>query len=259
MKKLLLFVIATTIATSLSAQFYVGLNAGYGIGASQRVNGVETTSNSDINIYGSYGEGLNMGLKLGYMFNENLGFELGSSYLMGFAQTKIESDKISEEAKSSGLRLSPQFVMKLESGLYTRFGMIIPVLGTTVITKVDDHFQTGATSYAKKETTVETKGSFSYGFIGAVGYAYSLSDNMDLFAEIEYIGLSIKSGTAELTQFDLDGIDQLDNLKTNQKEFEFVDEIKDTDNTNNDQATKELKQKAPFSSLGVNIGIIMKF
>ena len=261
MKKVLLLSLTVFIATSLSAQFYAGFGVGYGMGASKRVNGREYTDNSRVNIYGSYGEGFNANLKLGFMFSENIGFELGTSYLIGSSQTKEKSEYILQEAKSSGLRLAPQLVIKLDNGLYSRFGMIVPVMGKTVITNTNDHYDpTGfGVVFVKQESTMEAKGSFSMGFIGAIGYAYALSDNMDLFAEVEYIGMSIKSGSAKLTQYDVDGKDQLEGMKTFYKEYEFVDEVTSDDNKNMDEAGKGLKQKAPFSSIGLNIGIVMKF
>jgi hypothetical protein len=190
------------------------------------------------------------------MINDNLGVELGASYLMGFSQVKFKSETVNEEAKSSGLRMAPQLVYKLDNGLYSRFGMIVPVMGTTVITEKDTDFKgTGLT----KESTVETKGSFSYGFIGAIGYSYELAENLNLFAELEYIGLSIKSGSAEVTQYDVAGVSQLDGMVTAQKEVEFVDEIDYSATFNPDVPTQQLKQKAPFSSFGINVGIVMSF
>ena len=263
MKKNLFLILAIAFATTMSAQFYAGLGLGYGFGASKRANGVEysgTNNSVETNIYGSYGQGLNIAPKLGFMFNENIGFELGASYLIGAKQTITKSQDRLEEASSSGLRLSPQLVLKLENGFYSRFGMIIPVMGQTIITDVDNKYDPTFTgSYMKKETTMETKGSFSMGFIGAIGYNYALSDNMNLFGELEYIGLSIKSGTAEFTQYDVDGKDQLVNMDTAQKEYEFVDEVDNSTTYNKDNPTKVLKQKAPFSSFGINIGVTFSF
>ncbi|RLD64102.1 MAG: hypothetical protein DRI84_08995 [Bacteroidetes bacterium] len=273
MKRNLLLIIALFVATSMSAQFYAGLGVGYGMGASKRANGLEYSGTKTINIYGSYGQGFSPNLKLGFMFNDNMGFELGVSYLFGASQTKIkmEGDTVGQEAKSSGLRLAPQLVYKLDNGFYGRFGLIIPVLGTTVVTGHNNNFMGMG---IKQEYTVENKGAFSIGFIGAIGYGFALNDNMTLFGEIEYIGLSIKSGSKTFTQFDLDGVDQLENDKplnpmfgtTAFKETEYFDEVDDSvDNTTSnpkydtDKPTAELRQKAPFSSFGLNIGIIMTF
>jgi outer membrane protein W len=229
MKRNLLLIIALFVATSMSAQFYAGLGVGYALGASKRVNGTEVSGTVTTNIYGSYGQGFSPNLKLGFMFSDNMGIELGVSYLFGASQTKTKTEYILKEAKSDGLRLAPQLVYKLDNGFYGRFGMIIPVLGKTVITETDDKFNVspipGSPVYVKKETEMETKGSFSIGFIGAIGYGYSLNDNMTIFGEVEYIGLSIKSGSSTFTKYDVAGKDQLANMKTAQKEYEFVDEI----------------------------------
>ncbi len=266
MKKNLLLIIALFIATTMSAQFYAGLGLGYGLGASKRVNGTKVDGTTTTNIYGSYGQGFNTTLKLGYMFNDNMGVELGVSYLFGAAQTKDDHQDYLETAKSNGLRLMPQLVYKLDNGFYGRFGVIIPVMGKTVISTKDDKMLVGPATYVVMEREIETHGSFSIGFAGAIGYNFELSDNMNLFGEIEYIGLSIKSGSAKITKLEVDGKDQLANMKTAQKEFTFLDEVDNSsDNTllnpkfDMDKPTVSLRQKAPFSSFGLNVGITMTF
>jgi len=188
-----------------------------------------------------------------------MGIEMGVSYLFGASQTKYKTSSELEEAKSSGLRIAPQLVYKLDNGFYGRFGVIIPVAGKTIITSTDDSVMVGLNTYAKKEVTTETKGSFSIGFIGAIGYNFALNDNMNLFGEIEYVGLSIKSGSATVTQVDIGGESYLDKMKTFQKEYEFVDEIDSSVKFDPEKPTQMLKQKAPFSSIGLNIGITMTF
>ncbi len=263
MKKNLLLVVALFLATTMSAQFYAGLGVGYGMGASKRVNGTSVDGTKTTNIYGSYGQGFNTTLKAGYMFTDNMGVEMGVSYLFGATQTKDDHTNYLEEAKSNGLRIIPSLVYKLDNGFYGRFGMIIPVMGSTVITAVDDDFMGMG---LKKETEMETHGSFSIGFAGAIGYQFELTDNMNLFGEVEYIGMSIKSGSATFTQYDVDGKDQLGAMTTSQKEYTFLDEVDDSsDNTfgnpNYDpaKATVMMRQKAPFSSFGLNVGITMVF
>jgi len=266
MKRNLLLVIALFVATTMSAQFYAGLGLGYGMGASKRVNGTKTDGTVQTNIYGSYGQGFNTTLKLGFMFNDNMGLELGVSYLFGAEQTKGESENYLKTAKSNGLRLMPQLVYRLDNGFYGRFGVIIPVMGKTVITEKNDKLQVAPGVFMTMENEMETHGTFSIGFAGAIGYNFALNDNMNLFGEIEYIGLSIKSGSAEYTKYEVGGKDQLPNIDTGKKEFTFLDEVDNSsDNTfsnpkwDKDQATVMLKQKAPFSSFGLNIGITMAF
>lgn len=263
MKKLLLsFLIVAS--TSVSAQFYGGLSTGYALGAAKRANGVEyDASVTQKNIYGSYGQGMNFNLKLGYMFSEVVGFELGTSYLIGSSQTKHEAVANSlgapipvgkVEAKSSGIRLAPQLVLKSGKGLYSRVGLIIPVAGATIV-DYDLTVAPGMQMTAKEEY----HGTFSLGIIGAIGYTYALSEKLDLFAEVEYVGLSIKSGTAEFTEYAMNGTDVLPVMDYSDIHTEYVDELKVTDNQDPTESTKALRQEAPFSSIGLNIGVVMKF
>lgn len=263
MKKNLLMIIALFVATTLSAQFYAGLGLGYGLGASKRANGEEVDGTKTTNIYGSYGQGFDAALKLGFMFNNNMGIEVGISYLFGASQTLYKSATDLKEAKSHGLRLIPQLVYKLDNGFYGRFGIIIPALGKTLTTEKNDKY---LGMPVVMESEMESRGAFSVGFAGAIGYSFELNDNMNLFGEIEYIGLSIKNSSAEFTRFEVGGNDQLPNMATGVKEYTFLDEIDDsTDNTwtnpNHDpnKPTVALRQKAPFSSIGLNIGITMTF
>ena len=267
-KLLLLFLIAAS--TTVSAQFYGGLSTGYALGAAERANGLEINSiGTQSNIYGSYGQGFNFNLKLGYMFSDVVGFELGTSYLIGASQTKLDGKEVGKgfaEAKSSGLRLAPQLVLKSGTGLYSRVGLIVPVAGKTTVTfdSMPEEIPGTGGMMGTKSGTQEFRGSFSVGVIGAIGYSYALSDKVDLFAEVEYIGLSIKSGTAELTEFSLkmaDGkeVATLKDLPYSKIHTEFVDEVKMSDNQDPNKATKELRQEAPFSSIGLNIGVSFKF
>ncbi len=254
MKKNLFFIAALFVASSVSAQFYAGLSAGYALGADKQVLGVETTSTSDINLYGSFGNGMNINLKLGYNFTDNLGFELGANYLLGSTQTIEKDEDYLKEGKSSGLRLSPQLTFRLENGLYSRMGLVVPVMGSTIAT-VNDKSNTGV----ETKISVENKGSFSVGFIGSIGYSYKVSDNLSVFGELEYLSLTIKQGTSSITEYTMNGTDVLSTLKTIQKETEYVDEVKNTDNTNVDAPRKVLANRAPFSAIGLNIGVMMSF
>ncbi|MBN2668864.1 MAG: outer membrane beta-barrel protein [Bacteroidales bacterium] len=171
MRKSLFFVLAMVIATSMSAQFYAGFNVGYAMGAQKDNLGSSFNDNftKETALYGSFGQGVIINGKLGMMFNDNFGFELGLNYLMGSAQTMIETSNASQKAKSSGLRLAPQLVFKLESGLYSRAGLFIPVLGKTVMTTEDSDYYDDGTNIAMS-MEAESKGKFSLGFVGAVGY-----------------------------------------------------------------------------------------
>ncbi|MEN8250209.1 MAG: hypothetical protein ABFS32_14850 [Bacteroidota bacterium] len=253
MKRGLLLVAVIFISGSLSAQVYTGINIGYGMGATKDVIGLEVDGTTGTNVYGSLGAGINIGARLGYMFNENLGFELGASYLMGSKQTLYSDGTETYEAKSSNLRIAPALVTILDNGLYTRTGLIVPVMGSTIVTATD--------SSIDSELEMENKGSFSVGFIGALGYSKSLSDNMIFFAELEYIGLRIKQNTSTVTKATVGGQDMLDAIfpTVSDKEIVYVDEIDFASPTPDTEPTQEFAETSPFSSLGLNVGVIIKF
>ena len=268
MKKNLLLVVALFLATTMSAQLYVGGRLGYGIGAQKYVVGTKATDDSKENIWGSMGQGLPLGIKVGYFFNDNLGFELGINYWMGAEQTAADVSLSSGytnniTAKSSQLRLMPQLVYKTDMGVYGRFGMVIPVTGSTVVTSktVTPTLAGPMTIEAEKSY----KGSFAIGFASAMGYAYELNDNMQLFGEVEYIALTIKGKTSEITALSVNGADQLTAMTTIQKETNYVDELTKDSNTAsnpNVDASKPLdalRTSTVYSSLRFNVGVTYAF
>ncbi len=269
MKRNLLFVVAIFLATTMSAQLYVGARLGYGIGAQKYVVGTKATDDGQENIWGSMGQGLPIGLKVGYFFNDNLGFELGINYWIGAEQTAADVDMASSKynyqvtAQSSQLRIMPQLVYRTDMGVYGRFGMVIPVSGKTTVnsTEVTPTLAGLVTTEAEKEY----KGAFSMGFAGAMGYEYALSDNMHLFGELEYVALTIRGETSEVTAYSVNGADQLTAMTTIQKETNYVDKLDKDSNTSsnpNVDASKPLdalRISTVYSSLRFNVGITMAF
>jgi opacity protein-like surface antigen len=270
MKKLLLLLLVI-VSTSASAQFYAGINAGYALGTAKRANGKKLDGKGgEAIIYGSYGEGFSTNLKFGYMFSEFIGIEMGVSYIIGADQSKLETPTSLVNSSSTGIRLSPQLVLKTNKGLYSRVGIIVPVAGKTDMDFYDVKVNAGNLELSL-DAKQEFRGVFSVGVIGAIGYSYALNDKFDLFAEVEYIGLAIKSGTVEFMEYELSAPDgtvirRLEDLTEFERYIEFVDEIDPIDNPDSpaynpdpNKPNKALRQEAPFSSIGFNIGIVMKF
>jgi opacity protein-like surface antigen len=295
-----LLLLAALFTMSLSySQFYAGLSGGYSFGATQRVNGTEVSLNgstmSTSNIYGSYGEGFNGTLKLGYFFNEHLGAELNLGYLNGSDQTKadvklpvygMETDAI---AYSRVFRSTLSLVYKINNGLYGRFGAYIPLGGKTVVEANDRRVvevavavnpETGQPIMAPANVTtsyeMEIHGTPTIGFAGAIGYEYSLSDNLKLFGELEYLGLAIKTKDSEYTKYDQKVVIHLPpelggtiiNKETTLEDLgdgryiDYVDTIKvpgdnwvDGDDYDNTKKGVDFKQSAPYDSFGFNVGI----
>ncbi len=302
MKKLT-FIIITLLFTNLTfAQFYAGLSTGYSIGATPRVNGTEVKLNGSVlettNIYGSYGAGFNGTLKLGYFFNEHLGAELNLGYLNGAEQTKADvylanyGMETGAVAYSRMYRTTLSLVYRINNGLYGRFGALIPLGGKTVVEANDRrvvevpvgvHPETGvimAPANVATDYEMEIHGTPTLGFAAALGYDYTLGENLSLFAELEYLGLAIRSNDSEYVKYnqkvdihlppELGGTVITDETTLEDlgdgRYIDYVDSIKvpgdnwvDGDDYDNTKRGVDFKQSAPYDSFGFNIGIKYSF
>ncbi|MDH3323340.1 MAG: outer membrane beta-barrel protein [Flavobacteriaceae bacterium] len=302
MKKVLLLFVFAVISSNLSAQFYLGGNVGYSFGATPRVNGkeikVDNEALSSSNIYGSYGEGFSGAFKFGYYFNKHIGLELNVGYLDGAEQIKadvligiedfainnyiaIKTDAI---AYSRLFRSTLSMVYKTDLGFYGRFGFYIPIGGKTTVNTTDERIFLYPVS---PEQSIPIQVSTSYkqeihgeptiGYAGAIGYYYGFSNGWQLFAELEYLALAIKSKDAEYISYyqeikpyeigNLPGFPVITTLEDlgEGKHTKFVDTIRSTDNFpenpnfKKDEEVIEFKQSAPYDSFGINIGVVYKF
>jgi hypothetical protein len=273
-KILFLSVISFVAVSSLKAQGpYAGFGIGYGLPFPATVLGNNSSSNSAgnsfsiENVRGSYGSGLNFGVYVGDMISEQVGFELGINYLMGHKYmfenddaTPPGSDNISDEMFARSLRLTPSLRVGFGTGTirgYMRGGFAIGVMNT-----VTDNTTETATSPGATDVWVESfvyRGGISFGFSGALGMQIPISDNMSFFAEASdyFVNWSPKEG--ELTESTLNGSDQLGSMTTDQKQYEFVDEVNQSMNTSSSQPTQQLKFYFPMSSFGLNIGLHFAF
>jgi len=250
-----LFLVATTLllATGASAQLTLGFKAGLALPSHSADLGTTWDGTSTTTNYGTFGKGIPVSLEAAYFFNENIGVQLDATYLLGLSVTANENTVAGSVAKdyskTTQFRLSPQLVIKTEMGLYTRAGLVLPLLGKT--TRYSDNESNSAFLGAKTRVEVEAKGKFSLGFIGAVGYQFGLSDKLSIFGEIEYVGLSIKRKTTEVTVFEINDVDQLANytILTGNNALVDYDDVT-TPGDNKSQGTK-----SPYHSLGFNIGV----
>lgn len=259
-------------AGAVSAQgLYVGLQGGYGfgtpsdqVGTTEVVDGSGQTSTA---IYGSYGGGTNAGLNVGYMFSEHIGAELGLSYFLGSSVTSrdvtVPTGSATLSASSNQMRLAPSIVLTTggDFAIYGKAGLVLPVGGSTIAEGRD---ATNPNSIVEQE--IESKGSMSLGFQGALGASYSLSDNLSLFGELSAVNLRIKSGTQTVTKYTVNGTDFLEALDTYDKQTTFVDELNPSSNNGSynssystDSAKEELATTTNFNGFFINIGVKYNF
>ncbi len=271
MKKLsiLKMVLVSLLITvgSLSAKSqgaYVSANLGYGFPmSSQAVEGYTNVSSGNNSttqeqIFLSFGKGLNFGGTFGYMFNKNVGAELGISYLMG-GKTKATDDysggKTDYSFSGKMLRFVPSIVVTAGSdGMnpYARFGFVIGK--ASLKQKFEDNDDGDKTI-----GTLKYSGGMSFGVNAAVGVLFGLNDKMSFFAELNTVNMSYSPKNAEYTELTYNGKDMLPDLPTYMKEVEYVDEItSDSSTPPESEPTKQLKTKMPFGSIGINFGIVFK-
>lgn len=298
MKKHLLLLVALIIATSASAQYYVSASAGLSIGSAGILTG--TSLNSDYSVaknhYGSYGEGINGQIKAGYFFNDMFGAEIGLAYLHGSDQNisyykTNKSDagvtSISEYTEGTGhgraYGFTAALVYNFNENVYGKIGAITKVGGKTEA-EFNRTTPTPLSAYGIAPILSEGKadyhGRIPLGFTATFGYKFNLNDNLNLFAEIEYLGINVTRDNSEYTELTITtpaipagvvGASAVPSMVWNlgdapmahpvfgtiaaPTEIEYVDSL---DPLNTD-SSKSLSSTVPYSSIGINFGITYTF
>jgi len=283
MKKITFIIVAVLFTNMAFAQFYVSGSVGVTNGSAEQKLGETVTISETVNAYGSYGEGINYQLRAGYFFNETFGVDLGFAYLHGFDQTISEVDlplpqflhtEVEARARARAYGFSPSIVYKFTDHLYGRFGALIKLGGKTeaLVYKKEDLMQPEllglpAGSYSETNYIEDYHGQLPLGFVGAFGYKYDFANNFSLFAEAEYMGISVKRKDSEIKSFNTDiklpdgttvveGLYSLDNLPEGYViKSEYVDVLPN----NNTDPSQKLSQKVPYSSFGINVGVTYNF
>tara|TARA_R110001583_G_scaffold27778_1_gene98985 strand:+ start:15805 stop:16701 length:897 start_codon:yes stop_codon:yes gene_type:complete len=294
MRKNLLLLVTLVIATSASAQFYVSASGGLSMGSAGILMGtsLNDTQTEAENHYGSYGEGLNAQFKTGYFFNDTFGLELGLGYLHGSDQN-ISSFKVNDagaiaeytegiaRGRAYGLNLS--LVYNFNENIYGSFGAITKVGGKTeaIFTKTTQTPLSAAgiaPIIAKGEA--DYNGRIPLGFTASLGYKYKLTDNLNLFAELEYLGINVTRDRSTFTDLAITTPEipagvvgpsavpsmtwNLGDAPLNHPVFGIIAAPSETTyvdtlaNPNTDPS-KALSTVVPYSSFGINFGITYTF
>jgi hypothetical protein len=285
MKKVIFF------ACLLSSQFiiaqgYLKLGGGYGFSASKDnfsspvlvLQGNNSIVSKE-NVYGTIGSGATFRLAGGYTFSNNFGIELEAYYLMGdkkyvteFSNTNTDLNETSF-AYTRQFRVLPSIYARANKGLfkpYVGFGPLLPLAGFTFleVQREDPAAQTKS-FYVRK-----VSGNFSLGFESYAGANISWpNDNFNLFIELRYTGLRVKSKFAETIQYDItntvtnETTDNLPSLTTFQREINFVDKLTTESNAfegpgginaasfDSNKPMDKLTSTNNFNAFGINIGV----
>ncbi len=256
-------------ATMSDAQkAYVSVNAGYNVGVSKHnldyfdfYNYVSSfNSYSEEQVYVSLGKGFNFGTSFGYKFSKHLGAELGVSGLLGGTTEARSSSLGSREAyamHAQMLRLNPSIVISTGAevvDVYAKFGVVFGFASVYF----DIESNSGATV---EKQTIEMNGGMGFGFSSGLGALYKLKQNFSVFSELNLMNLSYAPTKGEVTSYTVNGFNTMATLTTDEKKFEFVDSysVNQLFPPPNTQPTKLLRQSLPFSSLGLNVGVLWAF
>jgi hypothetical protein len=274
MKKIIVLLSLCISTHTLFAQgLYGEFSMGFAMGTSKtnlnQLNFANTTEDDfsgeydQINI--SLGQGSNAKLGLGYMFNQNLGFELGVSYLLGSTATSKSqyagdfSTPYKRERNISArmLRINPSVVV---CGSFQRFNPFVKfgvILGKGSIKYENDYNSTSENINYTREYT----GGLALGFSTNLGGYLILNESISLLFELQTINLTYAPTTGEYTEYELNGQDQLPIFTTSQKEIEYVDNYTFDGNAplNSSAPQKSLRYNFAFGSVGLNFGLKINF
>jgi len=262
----LIVTLATLFANNLYGQgAYFNINAGYGLMMSSgnlpyfysETRSGNSNTLKQVNL--SLGKGVNFGGAFGYMFNKNIGAELGVSYLLGGkskSQFIYQGGKTDYTLSAKMLRINPSIVV--ESGLnginpYAKIGLII---GTGSVTH--ETMDNGGGDILR--VLVKMNGGIAIGGNAGFGVLFDISKRISFISEINMTNLSYAPTKGKVTKATYNGMDVLSDMTTSEKEIEFVDSYTESNTPPPDsQPSKDLKSKLPFGSIGINLGMRFSF
>jgi Outer membrane protein beta-barrel domain len=260
MKKILTLaiVVAALLPMAVSAQ---SLNVRVGVGYTGNF-GTDVQYYEDEPYRIGWGRGVNVGASIGYQFNDFLQAELGFGYLLGLDRTieytssstetisgvTISTSEKGEDVYSSGfLQIMPALTVGAfanDFAPYARFGVLIGFGGGAIETTSTSTISTTFLGVTSTTTSTGTgtntySGGIAFGFQGALGARYNVSESFGIFAEIVSNNWTNNPTTLEIeaggttTEYDL--VDKP----------ESATELQDTRNA--------------LNSLGINVGINFSF
>lgn len=254
---LLLFVF---IYYSGFSQFYFKLGESYGIKWNEKREWYFYNYNPQTNktqfVFYSLGKGFNSQIAAGFQFKKNIATELDFFYhpLSEFRTTQSGVIPSYNHTLSGNSYLLSPSVMLCQNKLngFIQLGFI---LGKCKVFKIDEYNNNGLNSEIDISTWYYYDG-FAIGFRTAIGISYKFfKDKFSAFTELYLIDLNYAPKKGKLIEWNLNGKDNLPNINTSDKEIEFTDSV-DEGNIDNNSPRKVQKEFYPFSSIGINIGLI---
>ena len=230
------------------------------------------TSTSDVQKVknGSLGSGFNVNLGFGFMFSKYVGLDLGLNQFIGFGIKSNYSNTQSTYSMESDHKISAKMfqivpAIVITPGLekinpYARLGLILGVMNRISYT----YSQTATNVPYLKETFTEDskeidRGGVALGCAAALGVDFVLSEMVSLYAEIDLNALNYAPTKGKYKEWTIDGVDQLPDATTKEKEWEYVKELDYDEDIPDGSPDKYLKESAVLTNVGINFGVKFKF
>lgn len=267
-----LLILLFCVTGSLSAQgLYLRISPGIAMSAAGDDIGnsimVDSTSETQEVIYGSYGTGFVADLDVGYMFSENLGVQLGFEYLAGGKKqlSLFEGGNSTQDIsqRSNQVRLNPELVVSGGSGKitpYGRFGVSIPLSTKTIEERM------GSNTPTDFEIETEFISKTTLGYRGAIGVNWSLGDQLSIFGEIAGLSQRARVKSSTVTKWVVDDVSVLETASTYDLEKNYVETIDNNSNntTFNPDIDSEKAEDLPvfpfnLSSVTARVGVSIQF
>jgi hypothetical protein len=273
-RTLLLSALCFILSGAVKSQAFAGLNFGYGIPATGQIVGINSEDNnpgntfSNENVRGSFGSGLNAGVYFGYWFSDVVGAQLGVNYLFGkkytFTDNSVNSsnvtDNITDKVAARSLRLTP--ALRIGFGHGDVHPYMLGGFSIGLANKITDDLNESTTTPGGTDITVmktEYTGGISVGPFAAIGLNFHLTEKLLFNVELTNYFANWAPTKGEITTATFNGTDQLGNMTTNQKQYEYVNKVDQTMNTSTSQPTQRLKNYYPMNSVGLTIGLHFEF
>ena len=250
---------------------YISINGGYGWAASSgNIKGIEnatytSSSSTDLTpvneeqINLSFGQGTSFGLSAGYMYNANIGAEIGISLLKGDninSKSTVAGNafiiNLNNDISAEMMRISPSIIINAGMAQLNPYLKIGVIFGSGDITKKTSVLE-GTHSY---ETSYRFNGGWAIGTTANFGVLYTLEKDISCFVELAMVNMSYAPTNGELTAKVENGVSILPSMTVNDRKIEYKDSYTSLgQNSSTSTPSVGLSQKFPFGSVGLNLGI----
>lgn len=267
-KNLLLTVAAIFGATAMYGQAYISVSGGYGFETNKKAVGREVSAQGEVSeIKTSYGAGFQTQLRGGYFFTKRLGAEIAVGYLHGENKTTNKSSVVTMTAQGRAFGASLSAVFNVTDNIYFRAGGVTKIGGRT---EAETQFSLPIPNHTvQAEIKNNFHGKIPFGFIGGLGFKFKLAEKVSFFVEGEYLNIAVPRKTSKLESFSAtyNGVPiSRDVFLASMQQFsgrdprlkEVVTQLTPLLQDEFDWQDKGAPD-APYSSIGVNFGLIYSF